>query len=115
MNDILFYIVLKHDYSFKCFCLFFFKDNLLKRNNSNAYKTVDDKFYALANKYNDLLEQNKQKENQSKDLQKNLTSITKQRDQLQHDYSKALLARDKLESLCRELQRHNKAIKVNIM
>jgi hypothetical protein len=58
------------------------------------------------------LDQNKQKDNQLKESQKNINSITKQRDQLQHDHSKALLARNKLESLCRELQRHNKAIKV---
>lgn len=75
-------------------------------------KSFEDKFYALANKYSDLLEQNKQKDNQLKESQKNLNGITKQRDQLQHDHSKALLARNKLESLCRELQRHNKAIKV---
>ncbi len=73
----------------------------------------EDKLYALASKYNDLIDSNKQKENSLKDAQKNLNTLTKQRDQLQHDYSKQLLARNKLESLCRELQRHNKSIKVS--
>jgi hypothetical protein len=68
--------------------------------------------YALANKYSELLDSNKQKDNLLKESQKNQQNLTKQRDQLQHDFSKQLLARNKLESLCRELQRHNKAIKV---
>ena len=85
---------------------------MFKRNSLTDLKSFEEKFYALADKYSDLLEQNKQKDNQIKDSQKNFNAITKQRDQLQHDHSKALLARNKLESLCRELQRHNKAIKV---
>jgi hypothetical protein len=78
----------------------------------NNLNSNEDKLYALASKYNDLIDSAKQKETSLKDTQKNLVTITKQRDQLQHDYSKQLLARNKLESLCRELQRHNKSIKV---
>ncbi|CDQ99490.1 unnamed protein product [Oncorhynchus mykiss] len=35
----------------------------------------------------------------------------KEKDQLQSEHSRAVLARSKLESLCRELQRHNKTLK----
>ena len=96
----------------RIFLKIFNLDNLFKRNNLNDLKSFEDKFYALANKYNDQLDQNKQKDNQIKDLQKHIVSITKARDSYQQENSKSLLARNKLESLCRELQRHNKAIKV---
>lgn len=36
----------------------------------------------------------------------------KERDQLQSEFNKASLAKNKLESLCRELQRHSKLVKV---
>lgn len=88
-------------------------EHLFKKSGLSQLSTLEEKFYALANKYSEIIEQNKTKENSYKELQKNFTLITKQRDQLQHDHSKALLARNKLESLCRELQRHNKAIKVS--
>ena len=38
----------------------------------------------------------------------------KEKDQLQSDHGKTVLAKSKLENLCRELQRHNKLIKVPI-
>lgn len=78
----------------------------------NDLKTYEDKFYALAQKYSELLDSNKQKDTQIKELQRTTSSALKQRDQSQQEYSKALLAKNKLESLCRELQKHNKAIKV---
>lgn len=36
----------------------------------------------------------------------------REKDQLQTEHSKAVLAKSKLESLCRELHRHNEQIKV---
>lgn len=47
-------------------------------------------------------------------LQKKQSQITKEKINLQGDHSKAILARSKLESLCRELQRHNKSLKVGL-
>ena len=38
--------------------------------------------------------------------------VMREKDQLQSEHSKAILAKSKLESLCRELQRHNKLVKV---
>ena len=40
------------------------------------------------------------------------SQVVKERDQLQSEYNKASLAKSKLESLCRELQRHSKLVKV---
>ena len=37
--------------------------------------------------------------------------MIREKDQLQNEHSKAVLAKSKLESLCRELQRHNKLVK----
>lgn len=45
-------------------------------------------------------------------IQKKQSQIMKEKLNLQGDHSKAILARSKLESLCRELQRHNKTLKV---
>lgn len=47
-----------------------------------------------------------------KALQKKQSQIVKEKMHLQGEHSKAILARSKLESLCRELQRHNKTLKV---
>lgn len=44
-------------------------------------------------------------------LQKKQAQIVKEKVHLQSEHSKAILARSKLESLCRELQRHNKTLK----
>lgn len=38
--------------------------------------------------------------------------VQREKEQLQAEHSKAVLTRSRLESLCRELQRQNKAIKV---
>jgi hypothetical protein len=38
--------------------------------------------------------------------------VQREKEQLQTEHSKAILTRSRLESLCRELQRQNKAIKV---
>uniref|UniRef100_A0A8C5YWC5 Taxilin gamma n=1 Tax=Marmota marmota marmota TaxID=9994 RepID=A0A8C5YWC5_MARMA len=48
---------------------------------------------------------------QMKILQKKQAQIVKEKVHLQSEHSKAILARSKLESLCRELQRHNKTLK----
>jgi len=75
---------------------------------------VEEKFYALAQKYVDSQEQNKKLILNSKDVEKTILNITKQRDQIQTEHGKTLLVKNKLESLCRELQRQNKLVKVNI-
>lgn len=58
------------------------------------------------------LEDSRSMQKQVKVLQKKQTQVLKEKIHLQSEHSKAILARSKLESLCRELQRHNKNLKV---
>lgn len=58
------------------------------------------------------LEEHRNDQKQLKVLQKKLLQVMKEKDQLQSEHSRAVLARSKLEGLCRELQRHNKTLKV---
>lgn len=58
------------------------------------------------------LEESRSMQKRLKVLQKKQSQIMKEKINLQGDHSKAILARSKLESLCRELQRHNKTLKV---
>lgn len=58
------------------------------------------------------LEESRSMQKQVKALQKKQTQVLKEKIHLQSEHSKAILARSKLESLCRELQRHNKTLKV---
>lgn len=58
------------------------------------------------------LEEHRSDQKQLKVLQKKLLQVMKEKDQLQGEHSRAVLARSKLEGLCRELQRHNKTLKV---
>lgn len=59
------------------------------------------------------LEEHRSDQKQLKVLQKKLLQVMKEKDQLQSEHSRAVLARSKLEGLCRELQRHNKTLKVS--
>lgn len=58
------------------------------------------------------LEEHRSDQKQMKVHQKKLLQVMKEKDQLQGEHSRAVLARSKLEGLCRELQRHNKTLKV---
>ncbi|KAM9317402.1 beta-taxilin [Gastrophryne carolinensis] len=77
----------------------------------NKLSTPEEKLEALAKKYAELLEERRTEQIQMKQLQKRQLQVIKEKDQLQSEHSKAILARSKLESLCRELQRHNKTLK----
>ncbi|KAK2492316.1 hypothetical protein MC885_007218 [Smutsia gigantea] len=57
------------------------------------------------------LDEHRTEQKKLKLLQKKQVQIQKEKDQLQGEHSRAILARSKLESLCRELQRHNKTLK----
>lgn len=61
------------------------------------------------------LEEHRAEQKKLKYLQKRQAQIIKEKDQLQSEHSRAILARSKLESLCRELQRHNKTLKVRLI
>ncbi|KAG8510890.1 Beta-taxilin [Galemys pyrenaicus] len=64
-----------------------------------------------ANAKSEQLDEHRTEQKKLKLLQKRQVQIQKEKDQLQSEHSKAVLARSKLESLCRELQRHNKTLK----
>ncbi|XP_031414953.1 gamma-taxilin isoform X2 [Clupea harengus] len=77
----------------------------------NTLATPEEKLAALCKMYADLLEESRTMQKQMKVLQKKQTQLSKEKMHLQGEHSKAILARSKLESLCRELQRHNKTLK----
>ncbi|XP_071624082.1 alpha-taxilin isoform X4 [Heliangelus exortis] len=77
----------------------------------NTLSTPEEKLAALCKKYAELLEEHRNSQKQMKILQKKQTQLVQEKDHLQSEHSKAILARSKLESLCRELQRHNRTLK----
>ncbi|XP_030054397.1 beta-taxilin [Microcaecilia unicolor] len=86
------------------------KEATLLMQNLNKLSTPE-KLEVLFKKYAELLEEHRTEQKQLRQLQKKLTQIVKEKDQLQSEHSRAILSRSKLESLCRELQRHNKTLK----
>ncbi|KAG8506804.1 Alpha-taxilin [Galemys pyrenaicus] len=99
----------------------------------NTLSTPEEKLAALCKKYAELvssspshtlpalerlqaarprLEEHRNSQKQMKLLQKKQSQLVQEKDHLRGEHSKAVLARSKLESLCRELQRHNRSLKV---
>ncbi|RXN01633.1 Beta-taxilin [Acipenser ruthenus] len=87
------------------------KEATLLMQSLNKLNTPDEKLEVLFKKYAELLEEHRSEQKQLKVLQKKQALIMKEKDHLQSEHSRAILARSKLESLCRELQRHNKTLK----
>ncbi|XP_066231817.1 alpha-taxilin [Saccopteryx leptura] len=77
----------------------------------NTLSTPEEKLAALCKKYAELLEEHRKSQKQMKLLQKKQSQLVQEKDHLRGEHSKAILARSKLESLCRELQRHNRSLK----
>ncbi|KPP72761.1 alpha-taxilin-like [Scleropages formosus] len=78
----------------------------------NTLSTPEEKLAGLCKKYAELLEEHRNAQKQMRVLQRKQTQLIQEKDQLRSEHSKAILARSKLESLCRELQRHNRTLKV---
>nr|XP_060609452.1 beta-taxilin [Anolis sagrei ordinatus] len=87
------------------------KEATLLMQHLNKLNTPEEKLDVLFKKYAELLEEHRTEQKKLKYLQKRQTQLVKEKDQLQSEHSRAILARSKLESLCRELQRHNKTLK----
>ncbi|XP_017555459.1 taxilin beta b [Pygocentrus nattereri] len=87
------------------------KEAMLLMQSLNKLGTPEQKLEALIKKHAELLEEHRSEQKQLKMLQKKLLQVMKEKDQLQSEHSRAVLARSKLEGLCRELQRHNKTLK----
>ncbi|XP_071800826.1 beta-taxilin-like [Asterias amurensis] len=79
--------------------------------NLTGLQTTEEKIGCLSKKYAELMVEHKTLQRDSKVQQKHQALLQRERDQLQSEHGRALLAKSKLESLCRELQRHNKSIK----
>ncbi|XP_035490655.1 alpha-taxilin [Scophthalmus maximus] len=77
----------------------------------NTLSTPEEKLAGLCRKYADLLEEHRNTQKQMRVLQKKQSQLVQEKDNLRNEHSKAILARSKLESLCRELQRHNRTLK----
>ncbi|XP_060938663.1 taxilin beta b isoform X2 [Limanda limanda] len=87
------------------------KEAMLLMQSLNKLGSPDQKLEAIIKKHAELLEEHRSDQKQLKVLQKKLLQVLKEKDQLQSEHSRAVLARSKLEGLCRELQRHNKTLK----
>ncbi|KAM3871179.1 taxilin beta b [Diretmus argenteus] len=87
------------------------KEAMLLMQSLNKLGTPEQKLEAIIKKHAELLEEHRSDQKQLKVLQKKLLQVMKDKDQLQSEHSRAVLARSKLEGLCRELQRHNKTLK----
>ncbi|TKS87041.1 Beta-taxilin Muscle-derived protein 77 [Collichthys lucidus] len=87
------------------------KEAMLLMQSLNKLHTPEQKLEAIIKKHAELLEEHRSDQKQLKVLQKKLLQVMKEKDQLQSEHSRAVLARSKLEGLCRELQRHNKTLK----
>nr|XP_013998638.1 unnamed protein product [Salmo salar] len=77
----------------------------------NTLSTPEEKLAGLCKKYAELLEEQRNNRKQMRVLQKKQSQLVQETDHLRNEHSKAILARSKLESLCRELQRHNRTLK----
>eukprot|EP00066_Takifugu_rubripes_P023760 XP_011613026.1 PREDICTED: beta-taxilin-like [Takifugu rubripes] len=87
------------------------KEAMLLMQSLHKLSTPEQKLEAIIKKHAELLEEHRSGQKQLKVLQKKLLQVMKEKDQLQSEHSRAVLARSKLEGLCRELQRHNKTLK----
>ncbi|XP_077599869.1 alpha-taxilin isoform X2 [Stigmatopora nigra] len=77
----------------------------------NTLSTPEEKLTGLCKKYADLLEEHRNRQKEMRVLQKKQTQVVAEKDSLRSEHSKAILARSKLESLSKELQRHNRSLK----
>ncbi|XP_067674313.1 alpha-taxilin-like isoform X9 [Haliotis asinina] len=77
----------------------------------NSLHTTEEKLAALCKKYADLHEEHRVLQASFKQAQRKMVVTVREKDQLQSEHTKAVMAKSKLESLCRELQKHNRVIK----
>ncbi|CAF4840625.1 unnamed protein product [Pieris macdunnoughi] len=77
----------------------------------NSIPTIEEKLAFVCKKYIQGADENRKMQFYIKQSDKRYALSVKEKDQLQHEYNKTILVKSKLENLCRELQKHNKAIK----
>lgn len=90
--------------------------SILKKDGPKGkFNSMDERYYALAEKFMEVHEQNKKHQLSNKESEKSLFKVSQQRDYMQAEYSKVMMMKEKLESLCRELQKQNKIVKVSVL
>ncbi|XP_065165593.1 alpha-taxilin [Atheta coriaria] len=89
------------------------RDNRCLENILRSVSTLSDveKFEELKSKYVELYDQVRVAHNNHFAMENKTKAIQHQMEALRNDHTKSLLARSRLESLCRELQKQNKIIK----
>ncbi|XP_067097927.1 beta-taxilin isoform X2 [Osmerus mordax] len=87
------------------------KEASLLMQSLNKLRKPEEKLEAVLKQYAELVEEHRAEQRQQRVLQQKNTHMLKEREHLQSEHSRAILARSKLEGLCRELQRHNKTLK----
>lgn len=87
-------------------------DNVLKSINALP---ESERIEALLAKYTELYNEHRNLQLIHVATKKQSDMLQKEKDHLQNEQSKCLLARSRMESLCRELQRQNKLIKVSFV
>lgn len=78
----------------------------------NSLPSMDQKFSAVCKKYSQASDDSKKLKFYIKQSDKRHALAIKEKEHLQHEFNKTILVKSKLENLCRELQKQNKAIKV---
>ncbi|KAK1795953.1 hypothetical protein P4O66_008853 [Electrophorus voltai] len=91
------------------------KDASLLLQTLNDLSSPEERVETVLNKYAALLQQHRQEQRQLHLLQHRQCLLVKQREQLLLQHSHAILARSKLEDLCRELQRHHRTLKEDML
>lgn len=84
-------------------------DHILK--NLNGENSEQNQLKLLCKMYIDLIQENRVLDKGMKQHVKTCARLNKEKEQLQSENNRLILAKSRLESLCRELQKHNKAIK----
>ncbi|KAL8577313.1 hypothetical protein ACOMHN_048367 [Nucella lapillus] len=77
----------------------------------SSLNSPEEKLAALCNKYADLYEEHRALQTSFKSQQRKMTVDQQEKDQLQAEHIKAVKAQSKLESMCRDLHKQNKAVK----
>jgi len=89
--------------------LFFFLENLVKNlTDPDPQKNL----LVLATKLAELQEQNRLSQSKINEIEKRSAVLMRERDQVLLENSRITAAKTKLESLCRELHKHNQQIRV---
>ncbi|KAK7866043.1 hypothetical protein R5R35_008555 [Gryllus longicercus] len=77
----------------------------------NSLDSTEEKLAAMCKKYAEIIDENRKLQVSLKQAEKRIIFVQREKESLQAEHSKAVLTRSRLESLCRELQRQNKAVK----